>query len=49
MKGISWTLIITRALTGRHPLTHQKEVMLLDMKGVRNGDQCHLMQPNSLY
>jgi len=27
----------------------QKEVMLLDKKGVRNGDQSHLMQPNSLY
>jgi hypothetical protein len=37
MRGIPWTLIMTRALTS------------LDMKGVRNGDQNHLMQPNSLY
>jgi hypothetical protein len=40
---------MTRALTGQHPATHQKEAMTLDMKGVRNGDQSHLMQPSSLY
>jgi len=40
---------MTRALTSQHPVTHQKEVMLLDKKGVRNGDQSHLMQPNSFY
>jgi len=49
MRGIPWTLIMMRTLTGRHPVTHWKEAMLLDMKGVRNGDQNHLMQPNSLY
>ena len=26
---------MTRALTSRHPATHQKEAMTLDMKGVR--------------
>jgi hypothetical protein len=28
---------------------HQKTSMFLDMKGVRSGDQCHLMQPNFTY
>ena len=36
-----------RALTSQHPVTHQKELMLLDKKVVRKGDQSHLMQPNS--
>jgi len=39
---------MTRTLTGWHPVIHQKEVMLLDMKGERNGDLYHIMQPNSL-
>jgi len=38
-----------RALTSQNPIIHQKEVMLLDMKGVRSGDLYHLMQTNSLY
>jgi hypothetical protein len=46
---IPWTLIMTGALTSRNPATHQREATLLDMKGVRNGDQFHLMQPISLY
>jgi len=49
MSRIPWTLIMMRALTGWHPATHQKEAITLDMKGVRSGDQSHLMQPNSLY
>jgi hypothetical protein len=49
MSRIPWTLIMMRALTGRHPATHQKEAMTLDVKGVRSGDQGHLVQPNYLY
>jgi hypothetical protein len=48
MNRIPWSQIMTRTLTGWHPVIHQKEVMLLDMKGERNGDLYHIMQPNSL-
>jgi hypothetical protein len=48
MNRILWTLIMMRALTSWHPATHQKEAMLLDIKGVRNGDLYHLMQPTTI-
>jgi len=40
---------MTRALTGWHPATHQKEATTLDVKGVRSGDQGHLMCNPTLY
>jgi hypothetical protein len=39
------SLIMKRTLTSQIPSTHQKIAMFLDMKGVRKGDQYHLMQP----
>ena len=38
-----------RALTCRTQATHQRGATLLDMEGVMNGDQFHLMQPISTY
>jgi hypothetical protein len=49
MSRIPWTLIMMRVFTGRHPAIHPKEAMTLEVKGVRSGDQGHLMQSNSLY
>jgi hypothetical protein len=39
------SLIMKRTLTIRIPSTHQRIAVSLDMKGVREEDQYHLMQP----
>jgi hypothetical protein len=38
-------LIMIRTLTSQHPNILLKEVIYLDMKGVRSGDHYYLMQP----
>jgi len=43
------TLIMMRTLTGHSLITHQKAAMIPDMKGVRGGSHCCLMQPTYLF